>query len=371
VDANKRLLRTKSPGIFRDRVSGRYSVRIRDKRGRQVSQRFDTLADAKAWQARQRVTPSDSPAPVRITFREYVDTYIARHPEWTPSTRSTAEYRRNSVCAALGDLRLDRIVAGDVAEHLAVRKAAGIADSTIAAERNFIASVFRAAFADRLVTWIPTDSVKAPKVRKHAAARAALLTPDQVSALLTALPERWRTFGEVIALTGLRGGEAAGLTADRVDLMHGTLTVDRQLVTASSKAPVFGPPKTASSARVLPLGDTVAALLRKHLDSTPLGVEGLLFTTRTGRPMTRSVRSEVFRDAAAGLDLPDAARGWHALRHTYGSLLLAQGVDVVTVSAWLGHNGPAETLSTYAHVDPANLTASADVAAIALGRSVL
>ena len=98
----------------------------------------------------------------------------------------------------------------------------------------------------------------------------------------------------------------------------------------------------------------------------PLGRQGLLFTSRTKRPLTRGLRSDAFRSASAGLRFPEAARGWHSLRHTYGSTLLANGVDVVTVSAWLGHNGPAETLATYAHVDPVKMVESRNVAALAL-----
>ena len=41
---------------------------------------------------------------------------------------------------------------------------------------------------------------------------------------------------------------------------------------------------------------------------------------------------------------------FHQLRHTYGSLLIAQGVDVVTVSKLMGHSSPAVTLKIYAHI---------------------
>lgn len=369
VDATEttpRRVKTKTPGILRDTRSGRYVVRARDAHGRQVSRTFDSLGEAKTWQAAQRVDPSTGPKPTAITFAEYAATWIARHPQWAPGTRESNQSRVDTVCQSIGGLRLDRIVAGDIVEHLAKRRAAGIAPSTIAAERNTIASVMRAAVDDRLITWNPASPVKAPKVKKNAAARSALLTPEQITALVDNLNERYRTFAWLIAWTGLRGGEAAGLTVDRVDFLHNTITIDRQLRTVAGKRPVFGPPKTPSSVRVLPMGESVKQLLTEHVRTTPLGADGLLFTTRTHAPVSRSVRSETFRLAADGLDLPEAARGWHALRHTYGSTLLANGVDVVTVSAWLGHNGPAETLATYAHVNPDNLVASADVAAQAL-----
>jgi len=38
------------------------------------------------------------------------------------------------------------------------------------------------------------------------------------------------------------------------------------------------------------------------------------------------------------------------LRHTFGSLLIAKGLDVVFVSRQLGHASPATTLGVYAHL---------------------
>jgi site-specific recombinase XerD len=42
----------------------------------------------------------------------------------------------------------------------------------------------------------------------------------------------------------------------------------------------------------------------------------------------------------------------HVLRHTYASLLLRSGVDVVRLSKWLGHKHVSITLRTYAHMIP-------------------
>ena len=41
--------------------------------------------------------------------------------------------------------------------------------------------------------------------------------------------------------------------------------------------------------------------------------------------------------------------GAHDLRHTYGSHLVRQGLDVVRISRQLGHARPSITLDVYAH----------------------
>ncbi len=49
--------------------------------------------------------------------------------------------------------------------------------------------------------------------------------------------------GSIDTQTGLRQGEAFGVTVDRVDFLRRTLTVDRQ-ITQIGRTVDFGPPKT-------------------------------------------------------------------------------------------------------------------------------
>ena len=46
--------------------------------------------------------------------------------------------------------------------------------------------------------------------------------------------------------------------------------------------------------------------------------------------------------------MPDVV--FHALRHTHASQLINSGVDIVTISKWLGHANPNITLKIYAHL---------------------
>ena len=40
----------------------------------------------------------------------------------------------------------------------------------------------------------------------------------------------------------------------------------------------------------------------------------------------------------------------HSLRHTHASMLIASGVDILTISRRLGHSSPTITLSVYGHL---------------------
>lgn len=43
---------------------------------------------------------------------------------------------------------------------------------------------------------------------------------------------------------------------------------------------------------------------------------------------------------------------FHDLRHTYATVAIASGADVMAVASYLGHSDPQLTLRTYANADP-------------------
>jgi integrase len=62
----------------------------------------------------------------------------------------------------------------------------------------------------------------------------------------------------------------------------------------------------------------------------------------------------------------EAGAGWaafHAFRHTFASIHLREGTDIVAVSRALGHHSPAFTLSRYAHILPGELAPPLDLGA--------
>lgn len=349
----------------------RYEAVWRDSGGRQRSSTHARLADAVAARstalaARSRGTDVPTAADLRVTVADVAASWLASGL-WRDSTRAAHEsILRAHVLPTFGARRVAGVRPSDVAAWVAGQDRHGASPATITARRNVLSAVLGVAVRDGLVPSNAASGVRVPTSSRTPEQRAAALTADQVGDLLERLPGRLHAYALVIAWSGLRPSEAAGLTADRVDALHGTLVVDRQLTGTDGAVPVFGPCKTAASTRTLPLGGDLAAVLRRHTESHPLGAEGLLFTTAHGSPLRRSVRSDAWRRAAAGLDLPPAVRGWHALRHTYASTMLAAGVELPTVSRLLGHGSVVETAQTYAHAVPGRDVAVRDVASRAL-----
>jgi integrase len=132
----------------------------------------------------------------------------------------------------------------------------------------------------------------------------------------------------LIALRGLRRGEAAGLRWRDVDLDGRAAFICEQLQQYDGCLAVC-PPKTARSVRVIALDRTTVAALRAHRDrqraeAVAFGpgwrASGYVFTGLNGDPMASDRLSRIFKELAAEAGLPPVRL--HDLRH--GAATLAQ-----------------------------------------------
>jgi integrase len=157
--------------------------------------------------------------------------------------------------------------------------------------------------------------------------------------------------------TGLRRGELVALRWRDVRWTDSKLVVSRAL-----SAGVEGVPKSGSF-REVPLSDQAAAALAR-LSNRDRYVEpdDLVICNVYGRaidPIALGRRYNRARDAVGLRPLR-----WHDLRHSFGSLLVAAGLDTVTVKSAMGHSR-ITTTERYLHARPATQTAAAFTAAFA------
>jgi integrase len=86
----------------------------------------------------------------------------------------------------------------------------------------------------------------------------------------------------------------------------------------------------------------------------------LLFTTQRGTPLSyRNQLTRAFKPAAEEAGAEWAA--FHTLRHTFASLHIARGTNIVQLSRILGHHSPDFTLRVYAHLIPGDKVAALDL----------
>ena len=164
----------------------------------------------------------------------------------------------------------------------------------------------------------------------------------------------------------MRRGEALALRWRDVDLDAGWLAVRRSVGVVKAKGAgeqlVEGPTKTGR-ARVVDLDSgTVAALCAYRaargllaLDlvrDSALVLSNLDGTHRHPERFSRRFAGQVAQARRVLGEERLLVIRLHDLRHTYASLLLADGVPVKVVSERLGHASATITLTVYQHVHP-------------------
>jgi integrase len=174
--------------------------------------------------------------------------------------------------------------------------------------------------------------------------------------LLAAAYHRHGALFELALRTGLRKGELLGLQWADVDLDAGHLSVRRTLARTSG-GPTFQPVKTHRSARRIAIPRECVTSLKRYrkrqeLDRREAGDTwreyGLVFANRVGGPLDSAV---IHRNHQILCEMADAHYiRFHDLRHTCATLLLEQGVDLVTIKDLLGHAQIHTTADIYAHV---------------------
>ncbi|MDQ2749232.1 MAG: tyrosine-type recombinase/integrase [Actinomycetota bacterium] len=128
------------------------------------------------------------------------------------------------------------------------------------------------------------------------------LTDDDVTAVLVATPQHYRTLVVTLVGLGLRISEACGLRVEDVDFLRRTIRIGQQCRPGGETSQL----KTGSSSRNIPADDTVLQALTEQVRNWPRR-DGLVFTSTIGPPLTKSIAGHVFDDTERTV-VPDVYR---------------------------------------------------------------
>ena len=156
----------------------------------------------------------------------------------------------------------------------------------------------------------------------------------------------------------MRRNELLALRWQDVDLDAARLRVELSLEQTKRHGLRFKAPKTRHGRRSVALPSTVVAELRAHWRSQQeqrmaLGIgkapaDSQVLATFDGKPRSPNAVTKEWTVAMAKAGMPRVTL--HSLRHTHASMLIASGMDILTISRRLGHASPTITLGVYGHL---------------------
>jgi integrase len=353
--------------LGRDSASGKRKTRYASFRGtkREAQIRLAELiasAEQGSYVEPSKLTVGDF-VRVRITQWEAAGDISAR------TAQRYGQLVENQIVPHLGGRLLQKLGRLDIeAWHTALRKSVAI--RTVGHAHRVLGKALRDAESDGFVVKNVCKLRRPPKVNDV----DKVIVRDVRGLIERLRGNRMYTMAIVAIFTGMRLGEILALKHGRVDLDRGIIEVREAVEETKANGVRFKAAKTKAGRRDITLPDIAIDTLREHrkalletrlkLGLGKLGDDDLLFPNLDGNPLRPSAVSSDWGEVAERVGLPDVT--FHALRHTHASQLIAQGVDIVTISKRLGHAKPSVTLSTYAHM----LTSDDRKAAVAINAAL-
>lgn len=258
-----------------------------------------------------------------------------------PSTLLRDESRRTKhLDPQWGTVPLVDITRHDVKAWAADLLTSGMAPATVQRCVALLSASLVAAVDAEIITANPAARLRLANADNT---RERYLTKDEAFRLLDEIPEGIpRAMAAMLFGTGLRWGEAAGATVQRLDSDAGVFRV-AETWDDKLKQPKDYP--KGRRRRTVPVPDWTL----DHLE--PLVVArrgGFIFLSADGTPLDHhNYRRRIWIPAVKRADLDDVHL--HDARHTYASWLIQQGVPLEEVGRLLGHVSPLTT-RRYAHL---------------------
>ncbi|MGQ9537769.1 MAG: tyrosine-type recombinase/integrase [Actinomycetota bacterium] len=297
-----------------------------------------------------------------ITFSELADKWLAtKEGAVRPKTMATYKAHVNRLKGHFGDIRVRSIGPEEAERFAASLMKAELKPATVARSLAILKAIMEAGVRWGYMAANPAAHIKRPRIPK---AEVDYLEPEEVRRLLRAaaeLDKRWSNTGHnrryltcrktllmFAILTGCRQSEILGLRWGDVDLEERKVYI-RQVLQGGK----FYPPKSEAGRRVIDIPPILAEELKAHRLRQAVELPGnphdLVFTSEAGTPLcSRNVTQRILEPALRFAGLRKV--GFHALRHTYVSMLIAQGENVKTIQALVGHASAAMTWDVYGHL---------------------
>ncbi|HEY1884121.1 MAG TPA: site-specific integrase [Candidatus Cybelea sp.] len=357
--------RAKGEGTLRHRVDGRWEARIPNGNAtpKIITRRTKTavLKAVEEYKAESKQTPAND-----VTFGTYSKEWLeSERLRVAPATYLSRANVINVHCERLADKPLREVNDNDLRVILRplgemnVRpvkdgKYVSVGPATREKIRSVLHLMFRTAIRKKLLESNPVELMDPERVTHVKEIRS--LTKAQLARVFKAAKgNKWEPFFRLALATGARPGELCALRWSDVDFSANSVSIRASLgrESANSTRLVRKRTKTGASARTLGVEAEALDLLKYRWKALGKPTQGLIFSVKSredAAPVPVNLRNlnRVLSAIAtkAGID----SMTLYDFRHTFATLMLFAGEDLVTVAHLLGHKGTKLLMTTYAHV---------------------
>lgn len=302
-----------------------------------------------------------------IKFQDFAEQWFEEYAKVNlrPTSYSRMKQLTKRIYPALGHKRLDKITSRDVQKFITdllvngknMNNGKPLSRKTAVHHLSLISDVFSYTIRMGMLTDNPCRWVVVPKSEQE---EKQIYTLDEVKTLYEHLkdePMKYQVYLLLAIYSGFRRSEMLGLEWKDIDFENSLIHVRRTSQYTKEKGIYTDTTKTRKSKRVSKFPPSIMNLLKQFRteqakEAKQLGTkwEGhdRLFTKWNGAPMNPQTPFEWLQGYCERIGIP--FRNIHSLRHLHASLLIFEGVDVVAVSADMGHSVVGTTLNLYSHM---------------------
>jgi len=302
-------------------------------------------------------------APVETTLREFFEGTF-----WKGKAQSASKTQENALSCwnkwinpALGDKQMKDVTIDDI-ENLLTNMTGGGLTETPKKVRYLLISIWglavrrdvvsrNVAQEARIIVQQPAFDLSDDEESDDIDAVYDVLSVGDVRSIVTHIHPAFRTLVQVLANTGMRGGEAVALRVNDFDPVKGQIRISKSWSSAKAGVGKSGTkrPKTMSSVRTIPLKKDMVELLKKQVEGRK--PSDPIFTSVRGCRL--DMQNFARRDWSRAREASGVSANFtpHALRHFAASQML-RTESVQVVYRYIGHASPAVTQRIYSHFIP-------------------
>lgn len=318
--------------------------------------------EEKLTQIKASITLGTWKEPCNIKLKDYMEFWLFEVKKKSLAEKTFESYEqlnRLYISPRLGNISLDKLTNIEIQQFI---NSVDLSPRTVRYIHTVLKMCLKHAFATNLIEKNVAEHISLPKKKKPS---IKILGRNELNLFISGTKSLRHGVAYYMAVTtGMRKGEILALTWNDIDLEEGFIHVKKTLGRVkvfNGKETCFNDVirdcKTENSRRYIPILPELKKRLIEHYTKEKIrlkskgleyGNDSFVFCNEYGNHITPRNFSKHFYNALAKAKV--SRTNFHALRHTFATVLLEEGKDIKLISDLLGHYSSTFTADTYLHL---------------------